>query len=70
MEDVNLLSGQFSVNLSGDFLAIFLDSFLTIFLASVLTRVLGKRSIINTVYSTTRPKQKTSKTPLEKSLEL
>ena len=40
----------------------FLARFLIRFLARVLTRVLGRGKTINTMYSTTRPKEKRNKT--------
>ena len=43
-------------------LTIFLIRFLTRFLTRALTRVLGRGETRNTVYSTTRPKEKTLKT--------
>ena len=55
----NLFFKQFSVNLSDQILDRFLARFLTRFLARVLTRVWGRGKTINTMYSTTRPKEKT-----------
>ena len=45
------------------FLPRFLARFLTRFLARVLTRVWGRGKTINTVYSTTRPKEKNAQHP-------
>ena len=56
------VSKHLSVNLSDAFLARFLSKFLDNFLARVLTRVWGREKAINTVYSTTQPKEKHVKT--------
>ena len=61
------LQGGLLVNLSDEFLARFLTRcltrFLTRFLARVLTRVWGRGKTINTVYSTTRPREKNPEPP-------